>query len=80
MTRRLKAFARFWYDFVVGDDWRVAVAVLAALALTYAVSTTSAPAWPIVPAVVATLLPLSLWRVAHGKSSGPSSNSATSQK
>jgi hypothetical protein len=63
MTGRLKAFARFWYDFVVGDDWRVAVAVLAALALTYAVSTTSAPAWPILPAVVAVLLPLSLWRV-----------------
>ena len=63
MTSRLKAFARFWYDFVVGDDWRVAVAVLAALALTYAVSTTSAPAWPILPAVVAVLLPLSLWRV-----------------
>jgi hypothetical protein len=76
MTGRLKAFARFWYDFVVGDDWRVAVAVLAALALTYAVSTTSAPAWPILPAVVAVLLPLSLWRVVRRQSS----KSATSQK
>jgi hypothetical protein len=76
MTGRLKAFARFWYDFVVGDDWRVAVAVLAALALTYAVSTTSAPAWPILPAVVAVLLPLSLRRVVRRQSS----KSATSQK
>jgi hypothetical protein len=76
VTGRLKAFARFWYDFVVGDDWRVAVAVVAALALTYAVSTTAAPAWPILPAVVAILLPLSLWRVARRQSS----NSATSQK
>jgi hypothetical protein len=76
MTGRLKAFARFWYDFVVGDDWRVAVAVLAALALTYAVSTTSVPAWPILPAVVAVLLPLSLWRVVRRQSS----KSATSQK
>ena len=76
MTGRLKAFARFWYDFAVGDDWRVAVAVLAALALTYAVSTTSAPAWPILPAVVAVLLPLSLWRVVRRQSF----NSATSQK
>jgi hypothetical protein len=76
MTSRLKAFARFWYDFVVGDDWRVAVAVLAALALTYAVSTTSAPAWPILPAVVAVLLPLSLWRVVRRQSS----KSATSRK
>ncbi len=24
MTARVKAFAAFWYDFVVGDDWRVA--------------------------------------------------------
>jgi hypothetical protein len=76
MRGRLKAFARFWYDFVVGDDWRVAVAVLAALALTYAVSTTSAPAWPILPAVVAVLLPLSLWRVVRRQSS----SSATRQK
>ena len=76
MTGRLKAFARFWYDFVVGDDWRVAVAVVAALALTYAVSTTAAPAWPILPAVVAVLLPLSLWRVVRRQSS----KSATSQK
>ena len=30
MTSRLRAFLRFWYDFVVGDDWRVAVAVIVA--------------------------------------------------
>ena len=76
MTSRLKAVARFWYDFVVGDDWRVAVAVIAALALTCAVSTTSAPAWPILPAVVAMVLPLTVWRVARRQSSGP----ATGQK
>ena len=32
MTRHLMAFGRFWWDFVVGDDWRIAVGV--ALALT----------------------------------------------
>ena len=32
--RRLRSIGAFWYDFVVGDDWRVAVAVVAALALT----------------------------------------------
>jgi hypothetical protein len=25
-------FARFWWDFVVGDDWRIAVGVVAVLA------------------------------------------------
>ncbi|MDT5327855.1 MAG: hypothetical protein QOF25_5007 [Mycobacterium sp.] len=62
MTGRLRAFLRFWYDFVVGDDWRVAVAVVVALALTYAVSTTSFPAWAVLPAAVAIILPVSLWR------------------
>jgi tryptophan-rich sensory protein len=62
VTGRLRAFLRFWYDFVVGDDWRVAVAVVVALALTCAVSTTSFPAWPILPAAVAIILPVSLWR------------------
>jgi hypothetical protein len=27
-------FFRFWWDFVVGDDWRVAAGVVAALAVT----------------------------------------------
>jgi hypothetical protein len=29
--RHVAAFGRFWWDFVVGDDWRVAAGVLAAL-------------------------------------------------
>jgi hypothetical protein len=69
MTRRVRTFLQFLYDFVVGDDWRVAVAVVAALALTYAVSTTSLPAWPILPVTVAVLLPVSLWRVARRRPS-----------
>ena len=62
MITRLKAFGAFWYDFVVGDDWRVAVCVLAALALTFAASKSQVPAWWILPAAVALVLPWSLWR------------------
>lgn len=29
----MRAFARFWVDFVVGDDWRIAAGVLAVLAI-----------------------------------------------
>lgn len=29
--RFLKAFGRFWYDFIIGDDWKIAVAVVVAL-------------------------------------------------
>jgi tryptophan-rich sensory protein len=59
---RLRAFAAFWYDFVIGDDWRVAAGVVIALAVTVAVSTTTAATWWIVPVAVAILLPWSLWR------------------
>ena len=42
MTRRISAFAAFWYDFIIGDDWRVATGVIIALALTYGLSATTA--------------------------------------
>jgi hypothetical protein len=59
---RLRAFGAFWYDFVIGDDWRVAVGVVVALAATYAVSRTGAPAWWLPPVAVAVLLGASLRR------------------
>jgi hypothetical protein len=62
MDRRVRAFLAFLYDFVIGDDWRIAVAVVAGLAVTYAVSQTTVPSWWVMPAVVVVLLPASLWR------------------
>lgn len=62
MIDRLRAFGAFWYDFVIGDDWRVAAVVAAALAVTFAVSRTSVPAWWVLPAAVVLVLPWSLWR------------------
>ena len=32
----LKAFGEFWYDFIVGDDWKIAVGVVVALAVLLA--------------------------------------------
>ena len=29
--RYVKAFGRFWYDFIVGEDWRIAAGVAASL-------------------------------------------------
>jgi uncharacterized membrane protein YGL010W len=34
--RVLSAFARFWYDFIIGDGWKIAVAVIVALAISVA--------------------------------------------
>lgn len=62
MIARIRAFGRFWYDFVVGDDWRIALAVVLALGLTAALAATGIPAWWVLPAAVAVLLPVSLRR------------------
>ena len=62
VMRRLRAFGAFWYDFVVGDDWLIAVGVVISLALTYALSRTAVPAWWLLPLALVLLLPLSLWR------------------
>jgi len=49
MSHRLIAFARFWYDFVIGDDWRLAVGVTVTLALTALIAALAIPAWWITP-------------------------------
>ena len=67
MLGRVKAFGAFWYDFVIGDDWRVAVGVVAAFLITYAVSKSTVSAWWVPPVSVALLLPYSLWRTAIKK-------------
>jgi hypothetical protein len=62
MAAKLRAFGAFWYDFIIGDDWRVALGIVIALAVTYGVGRTTVPAWWIAPLAVALLLPFSLWR------------------
>ncbi len=62
---RLVGFARFLYEFVVGDDITIAVGVVAALALTAAFPNAGGGAFWIVPAVVVALLGVSVARVAR---------------
>ena len=54
--RWLVAFGRFWYEFIVGDDWTVAAAVAAALVVTWLLHTAGVAAWwlPAPVAVAAT--------------------------
>jgi len=66
MLRRLRAFGGFWYDFVIGDDWRVALTIAVALGVTIAVSRlTEAASWWIVVVAVLAALPLSSNRAAR---------------
>jgi hypothetical protein len=60
--RRVRAFLAFLYDFVIGDDWRIAVAVVVGLAVTWAVSQTSVPSWWVMPVLLVIVLPGTLWR------------------
>jgi hypothetical protein len=64
---RVKAFLHFLYEFVVGDDWRIAVGVVIALGITAIVAGTDVSAWWILPVAVAVLLGYSVWRAARGK-------------
>jgi hypothetical protein len=63
--RRVRSFLQFLWDFVVGDDWRIAVGVALALGLTAIVAGTSIPAWWVLPVAVAGLLCLSVWHFAR---------------
>ena len=63
MGSKLRAFGAFAYDFVIGDDWSVAVVVTIALAITYGLAhAAKIPAWWLVPVVLLVILPVSLWR------------------
>jgi len=65
--RRLEAFLHFLYEFIVGDDWRIAVGVAIALGITAIVAGADVVAWWILPVAVALLLGYSVWRAARGR-------------
>ena len=67
MIEKLRGFAAFWYDLIVGDDWLVAVGVVVALALTYGLARAGVPAWWILPLAVAGLLRYSLHRATRSE-------------
>ena len=60
----LRAFGRFWWNFIVGDDWRVAAGVAVALASTAFLTHEGVNAWWLLPAGVTVVLALSLRRAA----------------
>jgi hypothetical protein len=61
MSRWIRSFGAFWYDFVIGDDWRGAAVVVLALALTaLLVHGAGVNAWWLLPAGVIVALGWSL--------------------
>ncbi len=66
--KRLQGGAVGVWEFVVGDDWRTALGVVLALALTAALAETAVAAWWVMPLAVLVLLALSVRRAARGAS------------
>ena len=58
----LSRFGRFWWDFVVGDDWTSAVGVALALAATAGLVVAGVNAWWLMPPSVLLVLGVSLVR------------------
>ena len=66
MTGLVTAFFRFWYDFIVGDDWTIAAGVILALVVTALLAHNGLrSAWWLLPLVVASGLAASVLRVAR---------------
>jgi len=64
MSRVRRAADAVW-DFVVGDDWRVALGVVIAIAATALLADTTVAAWWLLPVAVVALLLDSLRRAAR---------------
>jgi hypothetical protein len=58
----IRSFVLFWWDFIVGDDWRVAAGLAVALGLTSLLTHEGVNAWWLLPIAVVLLLTGSLWR------------------
>jgi hypothetical protein len=62
--RFVRSFALFWWNFVVGDDWRAALGLAVALGATYALAHEGVNAWWLLPIGVVIVLVASVWREA----------------
>jgi hypothetical protein len=60
--RYLRSFSRFWWDFIVGDDWLVAAGVAVALGLTSLLTHEGVNAWWLMPVAIVLVLAASLRR------------------
>ena len=59
--RTLRSFGQFCYDFIVGDDWRLAIGVVVALALAWIVDSATGRGWWVMPLAIVVIVPVSLW-------------------
>ncbi|MGN6379892.1 MAG: hypothetical protein ACTHNU_13145 [Gaiellales bacterium] len=63
----IRGLGHFLYEFVVGDDWRIAAGVVVAFAVTWVLTRNEVNAWWLIPAFVAALLGGSVLQVARAR-------------
>jgi hypothetical protein len=56
----LRSFGAFWWDFVVGDDWRIAVGVVVAFVVTALLAYNGFDAWWLITAAALVMLTVSV--------------------
>jgi hypothetical protein len=64
-VNRLESLLRFIWEFVIGDDWRIALGVVLAISATALIADTGIAAWWILPVAVGALLWYSVRRAAR---------------
>jgi hypothetical protein len=65
LAEKIRAAAFFVWDFVVGDDWRLALGVTAGLGFTALLAGSGVVAWWLLPVLTGALLTLSVWRASQ---------------
>jgi ABC-type phosphate transport system auxiliary subunit len=58
----VRGFFRFWYDFIVGDDWRLAVSLIAVIGIAALLAAAGVSAWWFTPPAIVAALAASLRR------------------
>jgi hypothetical protein len=69
----LRSFGAFWYDFVVGDDWRLAVGAAVAIGGTAVADALGIAAWWVAPIVVVGMLAMLVARAQPPQTRPPGS-------
>ena len=65
LARRIRAAAMFVWDFIVGDDWRLALGVVVGLGATALLAGSGIVAWWVLPVCAGVLLTVSVWRASE---------------
>jgi hypothetical protein len=65
LTSWIVAFGRFWYGFIIGDDWTLAATVAVGLVVTALLKANGISVWWLVPVLVIVMVGVSLRRASR---------------